>query len=153
MITLRLNGAAREVEVPAEVPLVWVLRDTLGLTGTKFGCGAGLCGACTVFVNGEPQRSCSMSVGAVVGREVTTIEGVRSAVVDAVLVAWTEHAVAQCGWCQPGMVMAAIALLTRTVSPRDEDIDEAFAGHLCRCGSYQRIRDAVHAAAEVLRAR
>ena len=151
MITLQVNGADRAVEVSAEVPLVWVLRDTLGLTGTKYGCGAGLCGACTVFVNGEPQRSCSVSVGAVVGLEVTTIEGARSAVVDAVLTAWTEHGVAQCGWCQPGMVMAAVALLTRTGAPSDSDIDAAFAGHLCRCGSYQRIRDAVQAAAAVLR--
>lgn len=151
MITVHVNGVPHEVDVPPAVPLVWVLRDTLGFTGTKFGCGAGLCGACTVFVNGEPQRSCSLSVGSVIGREVTTIEGARSAAAEAVLSAWTEHAVAQCGWCQPGMVMAAVALLTRTTSPRDEEIDAAFAGHLCRCGSYQRIRDAVHAAAAVLR--
>jgi isoquinoline 1-oxidoreductase alpha subunit len=156
---LFINGEPREVDAAPETPLLWALRDALGLTGAKFGCGVGLCGACTVYLDGVPVRSCSVSVQAVAGRAVTTIEGVARGegsatdrVADAVLAAWTEGSVAQCGWCQPGMVMAAVALLRQVTTPTDPDIDAAFAGHLCRCGSYQRVRAAVHAAAARLEA-
>ena len=151
MITLRLNGAERELDVAPDTPLLWVLREQAELTGTKFGCGAALCGACTVHVDGEATRSCVTPVSSVAGRAVTTIEGVQGAEAVAVLEAWTARGVAQCGYCQPGMVMTAVALLATTRTPDDAAIDRAFAGHVCRCGSYQRLRAAVHDAASVLR--
>jgi aerobic-type carbon monoxide dehydrogenase small subunit (CoxS/CutS family) len=160
VIRVRVNGAERVLDVSPDTPLLWALREPLGLTGTKFGCGVGICGTCTVHLDGVPVRSCTTSVADAVGREVTTIEGVagaggaavapRAAVATAVLDAWTGRGVAQCGYCQPGMVMAAVALLAATPSPTDADIDRAFAGHLCRCGSYQRLRAAVHDAARAL---
>ncbi len=162
MIALRVNGELMEVDVPPETPLLWVVREQLALTGTKFGCGAALCGACTVHVDGAPVRSCVTPVSAVSGRAVTTIEGVAraeatgkdtSAIAKAVQDAWVAHGVAQCGYCQPGMVMTAVALLAANPRPADAEIDTAFSGHLCRCGSYQRLRAAVHDAARALDAR
>jgi isoquinoline 1-oxidoreductase alpha subunit len=159
MITLHVNGAPVEVDVPPETPLLWALREQLGLTGTKFGCGAALCGACTVHVAGAPVRSCVTPVSGAVGHAVTTIEGVRRtdattegtpAIAEAVQAAWVARSVAQCGYCQPGMVMTAVALLAANARPSDADIDAAFSGHLCRCGSYQRLRAAVHDAARAL---
>ena len=142
-----VNGRAHDVSVEPEMPLLWVLRDELGITGPKFGCGMALCGACTVHVNGQSVRSCSWPVGAVTG-EVTTIEGMGSPeAMSAVQKAWVEHQVAQCGYCQPGQIMTATALLSRNPSPSDEDIDAAMAGNLCRCGTYQRIRAAIKSAA------
>lgn len=158
MITLQVNGESVSVDVPAETPLLWVLREQLALTGTKFGCGMALCGACTVHLDGAPIRSCVTPVSAVMRGAITTIEGVGREspaapvhdVAAAVLQAWTTHGVPQCGYCQPGMVMATVALLRLNGAPTDADIDSALAGHLCRCGSYQRLRSAVHAAAATL---
>lgn len=154
MITLQVNGEMVSVDVPPDTPLLWVLREQLALTGTKFGCGMALCGACTVHLDGAPIRSCTTSMSAASRGAITTIEGVRSAPVDrigsTVLHAWQRHGVPQCGYCQPGMVMAVVALLRQHAAPTDADIDTALAGHLCRCGSYQRLRAAVHAAAAAL---
>ncbi len=151
MIQLNVNGHAYSVEVAPDTPLLWVLRDTLQLTGTKYSCGQALCGACTVHINGIPTRACVVPVSSVAGRSITTIEGAdASPVGKAVAAAWRELNVVQCGYCQPGQVMSAIALLTQNKQPSDEDIDNALAGNLCRCGTYQRIRAAVHAAAQAL---
>jgi len=158
MISLRVNGASVSVDVSPDTPLLWVLREQLALPGTKFGCGMALCGACTVHLDGAPIRSCVTPASAATGGAITTIEGVRGApsaeapdtVALAVLQAWGTHGVPQCGYCQPGMVMATVALLRTTRVPTDADIDAALAGHLCRCGSYQRLRAAVHAAAVTL---
>ncbi len=159
MIALHVNGVAVDVDVPSDTPLLWVLREQLALTGTKFGCGAALCGACTVHVDGVPMRSCVTPVSAVAGRALTTIEGVArpeatgggtAAIAGAVQAAWVARGVAQCGYCQPGMVMTAVALLAVNARPSDAEIDAAFSGHLCRCGSYQRLRAAVHDAAGAL---
>ena len=148
MISLTINGKARQVNVDPNTPLLWVLRDTLGMTGTKFGCGAALCGACTVHLDGAPIRSCSTPVSAAAGKKVTTIEGVgASAVGKKVQAAWNEIDVPQCGYCQPGQIMTATALLTSNAKPSDADIDNAMAGNICRCGTYPRIRAAVNKAA------
>ena len=147
---LSVNGRSHEVDVEPDMPLLWVLRDELGLSGTKYGCGAALCGACTVHVDGTPVRSCVTPVGAVTG-PVTTIEGLGSpAALNAVQAAWIEHQVAQCGYCQSGQVMSAAALLQANRQPTDADIDAAMSGNLCRCGTYTRIRAAIHDAAKRL---
>jgi isoquinoline 1-oxidoreductase alpha subunit len=144
---LRVNGRLHEVDAPADMPLLWVLRELLGLTGTKFGCGMAQCGACTVHVDGNPARSCVMPVSAVGEHEVTTIEGLSPDGSHPVQRAWIEEDVVQCGYCQPGQVMAAAALLKAKPRPTDADIDAALSGNICRCGTYPRIRAAVHRAA------
>jgi isoquinoline 1-oxidoreductase alpha subunit len=147
---LTLNGRAVDLDADPDMPLLWAIRDVAGLTGTKYGCGAAQCGACTVFLDGQPTRSCQTRLGDVGAQAVTTIEGVEGRVADAVRDAWVTHAVAQCGYCQSGQVMAATALLTTNRTPSDGDIDTALAGNLCRCATYQRIRAAIHAAARAL---
>ncbi len=146
-----VNGETHEVSVDPAMPLLWVLRDELGITGTKFGCGIAMCGACTVHIDGRPMRSCSLPVGAVTG-EVTTIEGLgTSEAMHAVQEAWVENQVAQCGYCQSGQIMSAASLLSRNPEPTDDDIDIAMSGNVCRCGTYPRIRAAIHSAATKLR--
>ena len=145
--TLLVNGRRRSVEVAANTPLLWVLRDNLGLTGTKFGCGIALCGACTVHLAGEPVRSCSLPVAAVGNKPITTIEGLSPTSTHRVQKAWIAEDVPQCGYCQSGQIMAAAALLSRTPQPSDADIDAAMT-NICRCGTYQRIRTAIHRAAK-----
>ncbi len=147
MITLRVNGQARSVDVEPETPLLWVLRDTLGLTGTKFGCGKALCGACTVHLDGEATRTCVLPVSAAQGKQITTIEGLLPGGVHPVQQAWIAQDVPQCGYCQPGMIMAAAALLKQKPQPTDADIDAAIT-NICRCGTYVRVRRAIHAAAK-----
>ncbi|HEY3836761.1 MAG TPA: (2Fe-2S)-binding protein [Bryobacteraceae bacterium] len=142
-----LNGKPENVDTVPEMPLLWVLRDTLGLTGTKFGCGMALCGACTVLVNGQPVRSCVTPVSAVQGKTVTTIEGLSEQHTHAVQQAWIEEDVPQCGYCQSGQIMTAVALLNKAGNPTDRDIDEALRGNICRCGTYDTIRRAIHRAA------
>ena len=147
---LTVNGRSHDIDVEPDMPLLWVLRDELKLSGTKYGCGAALCGACTVHVGGTPMRSCVTPVGAVTG-PVTTIEGLGSpAALNAVQAAWIEHQVAQCGYCQSGQIMSAAALLQANRQPTDADIDAAMSGNLCRCGTYPRIRAAIHDAAKRL---
>jgi aerobic-type carbon monoxide dehydrogenase small subunit (CoxS/CutS family) len=146
---LQVNGVEREVAVDPEMPLLWVLRDVLGLTGTKFGCGIAQCGACTVHVDGRATRSCVLPVAAVEGRKVTTIEGLAPDGNHCVPQAWNELDVVQCGYCQPGQIMAAAALLAAVGKPSDADVDAAMSGNLCRCGTYLRIRAAIHRAAEL----
>ncbi|MBI5838254.1 MAG: (2Fe-2S)-binding protein [Candidatus Eisenbacteria bacterium] len=146
-ISLIVNGQSRNVDVAADTPLLWVLRDTLCLTGTKFGCGIGACGACTVLLDGVPVRSCSTSVSEVAGKSVTTIEGLSPDGSHPLQVAWRADEVSQCGYCQPGQLLSAAALLAHNPHPTDDDIDAAMSGHLCRCGCYQRIRSAIHHAA------
>jgi isoquinoline 1-oxidoreductase subunit alpha len=147
-ITLRVNGSERKVDVSPDTPLLWVLRDTLQLTGTKFGCGAGLCGACTVHVDGEARRSCSTPVSQATGKNITTIEGLPSAGgLHPLQQAWIAEDVPQCGYCQVGQIMSAAALLAKTPQPSDDQITEAMSGNLCRCGTYDRIRRAIHRAA------
>ena len=148
MIKLTVNGRPRQVDVEPEMPLLWVLRDVLGLTGTKYGCGVAVCGACTVHIDGEPVRSCSLPVSAAAGKKVVTIEGLARRGSHPVQQAWVEHQVSQCGYCQPGQVMTAAALLKKNPDPLDRDIDEAMT-NICRCGSSARIRDAIHAAAKL----
>jgi len=148
--TLSINGRKQDVEAAPDTPLLWVLRDELGLTGTKYGCGAALCGICTVHLDGKPVRSCLTTIGEVKGREVTTIEGAKGRVAEAVIEAWVRLEVAQCGFCQPGQVMSAVALLAGKPKPTDQDIDEAMAGNICRCATYHRIRAAIHEAAKAL---
>ncbi len=150
MITLTINGAQKAVNVPDDMPLLWVLRDVLGLTGTKFGCGIAQCGACTVHIGGKPVRSCMLTVAAVRDRPITTIEGIGDTPVGAkVQKAWLDLEVIQCGYCQSGQVMSAAALLEATPNPDDSDIDAAMAGNICRCGTYVRIRAAIkHAASQ-----
>ncbi|MET0254705.1 MAG: (2Fe-2S)-binding protein [Luteibacter sp.] len=148
MYTLRVNGEDRQADVPADMPLLWVLRDVIGLTGTKFGCGIAQCGACTVHVDGQPIRSCQMPVSAVGGRAVTTIEAIGNTPEGAkVQQAWLAVDVVQCGYCQSGQIMSAAALLARTPNPSDRDIDAAMSGNICRCGTYVRIREAIKQAA------
>ena len=151
-ITIKVNGRRRSVDVPSDTPLLWVLRDTLDLVGTKFGCGMAQCGACTVHVNGAPVRSCSFPVAAAAGAEVTTIEGLSRDGSHPVQRAWQELDVAQCGYCQAGQIMSAAALLARTPNPTDAQIDAAMAGNLCRCATYVRIRAAIKHAASPPRA-
>ncbi|NNC65863.1 MAG: (2Fe-2S)-binding protein [Gammaproteobacteria bacterium] len=146
---LTINGTDHEVDVEPETPLLWVLRDTIGLTGTKFGCGIAQCGACTVHLDGQPVRSCSTPASVAVGREITTIEGLSPDSSHALQRAWVEHTVPQCGYCQSGQIMSAAALLSRNPNPSDSEIDAAMAGNLCRCGTYSRIRAAIHRAAEI----
>ena len=151
MIAFTLNGKPVEVDVSPKTPLLWVLRDTLGETGTKFGCGAGLCGACTVHVGGEATRSCLTDVGTVEGKSVTTIEGLGKGKLHVLQEAWLAEDVSQCGYCQPGQIMSAAALLATRPRPTDAEIDDALSGNLCRCGTYPRIRAAVRRAAAVVR--
>ena len=143
---LNVNGRIRELDVEPQMPLLWALRDGLGLTGTKYGCGVAQCGACTVYLNGQPARSCSIPVSAISQAKVTTIEGLSPNASHAVQKAWVELDVPQCGYCQSGQIMAAAALLAKTPKPTDADIDAAMT-NICRCGTYQRIRDAIHVAA------
>ncbi len=148
MITLRINGEDHQVDAPSGMPLLWVLRDLLGLTGTKFGCGIAQCGACTVHVDGSAVRSCLLPVDSIGTREITTIEGVGTSAVGArVQKAWLELEVVQCGYCQSGQIMSATALLSKTANPDDADINAAMAGNICRCGTYVRIREAIKRAA------
>ena len=147
-IKFLLNGKPQTVDVAPEMPLLWVLRDTLGLTGTKFGCGMALCGACTVHVNGHPARSCSTPISSVANKRVLTVEGLSADRTHAVQRAWIEQDVPQCGYCQSGQIMMAAALLEKTAHPTDADIDEVMRGNICRCGTYQDIRSAIHLAAK-----
>jgi len=149
-VSIHVNGQNREVDADPATPLLWVIREDLGLTGTKFGCGVAQCGACTVHIDGEALRSCSAPLSAVAGRKVVTIEGVSSPAARAVMKAWVELDVAQCGYCQSGQIMSATTLLEKKRKPSDEDIDRAMAGNICRCGTYLRIRAAIHAAARQL---
>lgn len=152
-VTLVVNGRTHEVpEVPDDMPLLWVLRDRLGLVGTRYGCGIAECGACTVHLAGTPVRACQLPARAAAGQPITTVEGLAAAdgTLHALQRAWIDHDVAQCGYCQSGQLMSAAALLTRNPRPSDTDIDQAMAGNLCRCGTYLRIRRAIHAAAESL---
>jgi isoquinoline 1-oxidoreductase subunit alpha len=146
---LNVNGTEREVDAPADMPLLWVLRDLMGLTGTKFGCGIAQCGACTVHIDGVPLRACITPVAAVAGKRITTIEGLSANGQHPVQQAWAELDVVQCGYCQSGQIMSAVALLAKIPTPTDTDIDQALSGNICRCGTYPRIRAAVHRAAEI----
>jgi isoquinoline 1-oxidoreductase subunit alpha len=149
MITLTVNGKDVQADVEQDTPLLWVLRDTLGLTGTKYGCGMALCGACTVHLDGQPIRSCVTPVSTVAAKRVTTIEGLSTDSSHPVQRAWIELDVPQCGYCQSGQIMSAAALLARAPQPSDADIDAAMSGNICRCGTYQRIRAAIHRAAQL----
>lgn len=151
-VTLKINGETRTLNADPESPLLWALRDELGMTGTKFGCGIASCGACTVHWDGVPIRSCQTMVGDLEGAEISTIEGVNGKVAKAVQEAWTELDVPQCGYCQSGQIMAATALLTETPKPTDADIDAAMDGNVCRCATYARIRKAIHTAADKMEA-
>lgn len=146
-VTINVNGADHTLDVEPDMPLLWAIRDHVHLTGTKFGCGMSLCGACTVHVDGAPVRSCVTPVGSLDGKRVTTIEGVRSKAAQAVQAAWEQHAVPQCGYCQSGQIMSAAALLESTPKPTDADIDRAMGGNICRCATYVRIRAAIKSAA------
>ncbi len=147
--SISVNGTTYEVGAEPETPLLWVLRDNIGLTGTKFGCGIAQCGVCTVHVDGQPVRSCITPASSAVGRQITTIEGLSENNDHPVQQAWIENSVPQCGYCQSGQIMSAAALLSRTPEPTDNEIDTAMAGNLCRCGTYPRIRKAVHRAVEI----
>lgn len=144
-VTIMVNGQSQQVDVPADMPLLWVLRDRLGMTGTKFGCGMGVCGSCTVHLDGETYRSCQVPVGEVGGKRVTTIEGLQA---EALRQAWLIEDVAQCGYCQPGQLMQAAGLLAKTAKPEDDEVDVAMNDNLCRCGTYLRIRAAIRRASE-----
>ncbi|MCK5055417.1 MAG: (2Fe-2S)-binding protein [Candidatus Aminicenantes bacterium] len=148
MLTLRVNGKVHHVDVDPDTPLLWVLNEQLGLMGTKYSCGIGECGACTVYVDGENTLSCITPAGDVEGMEITTIEGLKGPVADAIRQAWIEEDVPQCGYCQPGQIMAAAALLNSNPNPNDDDIDAAMSDILCRCGTYQAIRRGIHCAAK-----
>ena len=150
MISLKVNGKQYQVEVAPDTPLLWVIRESVGLTGTKFGCGISQCGACTVHVNGEAVRSCVTPVSAVVDKEIVTIEGLSPDNSHPVQQAWIEDDVPQCGYCHSGQIMSAAALLAKNPKPSDADIDEAMSGNLCRCGTYQRIRRAIHRASAMM---
>ena len=148
-IKLNINGKSHDVDVEAEKPLLWVLRENVELTGTKYGCGISKCGACTVHIDGKPVRSCNTPVASAVGKKITTIEGLSPDGTHPVQVAWTELTVPQCGYCQSGQIMSATALLERTPKPSNREIDVAMAGNICRCGTYQSIRAAIHRASEL----
>jgi len=150
MANLNINGKSVEVDAAPDTPLLWALRDHLAMTGTKFGCGAALCGACTVHVEGAPTRSCVTPISAVMGKKITTIEGLNGRVAEAVQASWDKIQVPQCGYCQSGQVMAATALLTKTPNPTDAQIDDAMNGNICRCGTYGRVRTAIKEAAKKL---
>jgi len=145
---LQVNGHSYTIEAEAQMPLLWALRDLIGLTGTKFSCGIGLCGACTVLIEGQPERSCITPLDGLAGKAITTIEGLSEDGSHPLQKAWLDEHVSQCGYCQPGQLMKAAALLETNPNPSDADIDAAMAGNLCRCGSYQRIRKAIHSAAQ-----
>jgi aerobic-type carbon monoxide dehydrogenase small subunit (CoxS/CutS family) len=147
VITLNINGKTQSVDVSPDTPLLWALRDTLGLTGTKYGCGIAQCGACTIHLDGQPVFSCIIPVSVATGKQITTIEGLSSEGSHPVQRAWIAEQVPQCGYCQSGQIMQAVALLAKTPKPTDADIDSAMAGNICRCGTYQRIRAAIHRAA------
>ena len=149
MITLIVNGKRSQVDAPADMPLLWVIREKLSLTGTKYGCGTSLCGACVVHLNGQPVRSCTTPLSAAVGKRITTIEDLSAKSDHPVQKAWIELDVPQCGFCQSGQIMSAAALLAKTPNPSDDDIDGAMAGNICRCGTYQRIRAGIHRAAQI----
>jgi isoquinoline 1-oxidoreductase alpha subunit len=149
MLKLHVNGKLHQVDVEPEMPLLWVLRDHLGLLGAKYGCGVALCGACTVHVDGAAIRSCTMPASAAVGKRVLTIEGLSASGLHPLQEAWIEHEVPQCGYCQTGMIMSAAALLTKNPAPSDADIDKTMT-NLCRCGTYSRVREAIHAAAKTM---
>ena len=149
MISLEINGKSQTLDVAPDTPLLWALRDHLGLTGTKYGCGIGLCGACTIHLDGEAVRACLTPTSSAAGKKVTTIEGLSADNGHPVQRAWIAGEVPQCGYCQSGQIMAAAALLAKTPNPSDADIDKAMSGNLCRCGTYQRIRAAIHKAAEI----
>lgn len=151
-IKFTLNGKPVSLDVDPDMPLLWAVRDEIGLTGSKFGCGMAQCGACTMHVEGQPVRACSTPLSAIEGQKVTTIEGIKGKVAQAVQTAWVKHEVAQCGYCQSGQVMSAVALLTETPKPTDAQIDEAMQGNICRCATYVRIRAAIHDAAKTVRA-
>lgn len=148
MISINVNGKLREVHVEPDTPLLWVIRDFLGLTGTKYGCGISLCGACTVHLDGIPVRACVVPVSAAVGKKLTTIEGLSENNDHPVQLAWIAEQVPQCGYCQSGQIMSAVALLANTPNPSDSDIDASMAGNICRCGTYERIRRAIKRAAQ-----
>ncbi|HEY4043005.1 MAG TPA: (2Fe-2S)-binding protein [Rhodopila sp.] len=152
MIALNINGSTKDVQVDPDTPLLWVIRDELELTGTKFGCGAGLCGACTVHLDGTPIRSCQTPISEVGAGKITTVEGIKGKASDAVHAAWTNLDVVQCGYCQSGQIMSAVALLSQNQSPTNADIDTAMNGNVCRCATYVRIRAAIHQAATMMRA-
>jgi isoquinoline 1-oxidoreductase subunit alpha len=152
MRTLNINGTDHDLDVDDDMPLLWAIRDVVGLTGTKFGCGQALCGACTVHLDGAPVRSCQTMVGDAAGASITTIEGLNGKVPETVQQVWAAMDVPQCGYCQSGQIMSAVALLAETPKPTDEDIDAAMSGNLCRCASYHRIRGAIHEAARRLEA-
>jgi aerobic-type carbon monoxide dehydrogenase small subunit (CoxS/CutS family) len=147
MIALTVNGTRYDLDVSPDMPLLWVIREAVGLTGTKFGCGLGQCGACTVHLDGVAVRSCSIPVAQASGKKITTIEGLSPDSTHPLQVAWVAEQVPQCGYCQSGQIMSAAAMLARTPKPTDEDIDKAMQGNICRCGTYQRIRRAIHRAA------
>ncbi|MFK7858330.1 MAG: (2Fe-2S)-binding protein [Granulosicoccus sp.] len=149
-ITLKINGETRNIDADADTPLLWVIRDELNLTGTKFGCGVAACGSCTVHINGQPQRSCVLPLGAVGESEVTTIEAIDTPQAKAVQAAWQELDVVQCGYCQSGQIMSAVGLLSTNAKPSDDDIDTHMSGNACRCATYQRIRAAIHRASDIL---
>jgi isoquinoline 1-oxidoreductase alpha subunit len=151
MISFTVNGKAHKVDVAADTPLLWVLRDTIGLTGTKYGCGIALCGACTVHVNGAPARSCTTPIAQIAGKKVTTIEGLSPNSSHPLQKAWIAEAVPQCGYCQSGQIMSAAALLAKNKNPSDSDIDTALVGNICRCGTYNRIRKAIHTASTLMK--
>ncbi len=150
MLTLNVNGQEHQVDVEPDTPLLWVLRDTIGITGTKYGCGVGACGACTVHLNGVAVRSCQTPASSAIGHQIVTIEGLQDKVAKAVQTAWEKHDVVQCGYCQSGQIMSAVALLQKNRKPSDADIDNAMSGNICRCDTYSRIRAAIHEAAKTL---
>lgn len=150
MIKLKINGSQHDLDVDADMPLLWAIRDVLNMTGTKFGCGIAQCGACTVHLDGSPVRSCQTPLSAAAGHDITTIEGVSGKVADAVQGAWQKLDVVQCGYCQSGQIMSAIGLLTQTPKPSDDDINSAMDGNVCRCATYGRIRSAIHEASTKL---
>jgi len=152
MISFKVNGREYEADVPVDMPLLWVLRENLGLMGTKYGCGKALCGACTVHVNGNALRSCVAPVSSVIGKEIVTIEGLSADNSHPVQRAWIAEDVPQCGYCQSGQIMSAAALLSANPTPTDDDIDQAMSANICRCGTYQRIRRAIHLAADIMAA-